>query len=212
MNLTTQEPKAAIILAGGSSTRMKSPKALLEVQGVPLIQRVGKNLEPYFQEIIISTGGGPEQEKMFDFLPYHAVRDKEPGRGPLMGIYCGLEASSYELNFVIACDIPDIDMDFIRHMSMFTRDFEIVVPVTGEEKYEPLFAFYSSSLSSRIKDLLDRGVFKVIELYSIARTKFVPMDNNPWYRNLNTTADYHDYLNNTYLTKRPGHDINYNKK
>jgi molybdopterin-guanine dinucleotide biosynthesis protein A len=183
---------SAIILAGGKSARMKENKALLPIQGVPLIQKIGQNLEHHFQEIIVST----QSAELFDFLPYRVVKDEQPGQGPLMGVLCGLEASSNPINFVIACDIPEINIPFLDRMVSYTNQYEIVVPVSGENKYEPLFAFYKKSVIPRIKDLLNQQIRQINKLFPLSKTKYIPLENTGWYYNLNSSEDYRRYVKN----------------
>ncbi|UCH98004.1 MAG: molybdenum cofactor guanylyltransferase [Candidatus Aminicenantes bacterium] len=185
-----QQKMSAIILAGGKSVRMKDNKALLPIRGIPLIQRLSQNLENHFQEIIISA----QSVELFDFLPYRVVMDEQPDQGPLMGILCGLEASANPINFVIACDIPEINIPFLHRMIAYTNQYEIVVPVSGEDKYEPLFAFYNKSLVPRIKNLLKQQTRKIIKLFPLAQVKYIPLENTGWYYNLNSTEDYQKYI------------------
>lgn len=182
--------RTAIILAGGSSSRMKKDKALLPISGTRLIEIVAENLKPFFSEIIISA----RSVKEYQFLPYKSVADKEPGHGPLMGIMCGLEASTNQINFVIATDIPEINTAFLEELISYTRDYEIVVPVTPSSHYEPLFAFYKKSLIQRIQTLLDNHVRQIYQLYPQATLKKVPLKSTDWLHNLNTTSDYQSYL------------------
>jgi len=181
---------SAVILAGGKGTRMRGEKALLPLSGVRLIEKVARNLEPYFGEILISA----RSKEMFDFLPYPVVPDERPDCGPLMGICSALRVSKCHINFVIACDIPEIDSPFIEKMIRFTGDYDIVVPHSGENRFEPLFAFYTKALIPVIEDLLNRGIRRINRLYPLCRTKFVPFKNDGWYHNLNTMDDYRDYL------------------
>lgn len=181
---------SAIILAGGKSARMKENKALLPIQGVPLIQKIGRNLEHHFHEIIISA----QSAELFDFLPYRVAVDEQPGQGPLMGVLCGLEASSNPINFVIACDIPEIDVPFLDRMISYTNQYEIVVPVSGEDKYEPLFAFYNKSVVPRIKDLLKQKIRQINKLFPLTKTKYIPLENIGWYYNLNSSEDFRRYI------------------
>jgi molybdopterin-guanine dinucleotide biosynthesis protein A len=120
--------------------------------------------------------------------------DKEPGQGPLRGILTGLQASAHPVTFVMACDIPEINAPFLQKMMTFTGQYDIVVPVTGEGKYEPLFAFYHRRLIPAIETLLEQGVRKVIELYPPHRVKSIPMEARDWYYNLNTIEDYRGYM------------------
>jgi molybdopterin-guanine dinucleotide biosynthesis protein A len=186
-----QQKMSAIILAGGKSARMKENKAFLTIQGMPLIQRIGRNLEHHFQEIIISA----QSAELFDFLPYRVVVDEQPDQGPLMGILCGLEASTNPVNFLIACDIPEIDIPFLHQMMAYTNQYEIVVPMSGEDKYEPLFAFYNKSVIPLIKDLLKQHTRQVNKLFRLTKVKYILLENTGWYYNLNSTEDYRRYLN-----------------
>lgn len=169
---------------------MKENKALMPIQGVPLIQRISQNLENYFQEIIISA----QSMELFDFLPYQVVVDEQPDQGPLMGILCGLEASANPINFVIACDIPEINIPFLHRMMAYTNQYEIVVPVSGEDKYEPLFAFYNKSVIHRIKNLLKQQIRQINKLFPLAQVKYIPLENTGWYYNLNSSEDYRRYV------------------
>jgi molybdopterin-guanine dinucleotide biosynthesis protein A len=182
--------RAAIILAGGKSARMKMDKALLPVSGVPLIIKISRLLEPHFNEIIICA----DSASKYDFLPYRVVADEEPGQGPLMGILSGLRASTRSVNFVMACDIPQIDISFIEQMSSYADRYDIVVPLTRGSLPEPLFAFYKRAVIPAIEDLLKNGVRKIINLYDRRPTKFVRMENSDWLRNLNTNEEYQQYL------------------
>jgi len=182
--------KSAVILAGGKGTRMNGDKALLPVSGEKLIEKVARNLEPYFEEILISA----RSKEMFDFLPYPVVVDERPGCGPLMGILSALRVSGNPANFVIACDIPEIDIGFIEKMVPFTGNYDIVVPASGGNRFEPLFAFYNKNVIPVIQDLLNQGVRKINRLYPKCRTKYVSFENDGWYHNLNTMEDYQKYL------------------
>jgi molybdopterin-guanine dinucleotide biosynthesis protein A len=183
---------AAIILAGGKSTRMEEDKALLTISGLRLIEKITRDIEPYFQEIIISTS--PETIHRYTFLPLRTAVDKESHQGPLGGILTGLQASQYPVNFVIACDIPEIHIPFLQMMMMFTGEYDIVVPVTGEDKFEPLFAFYHRRLIPKIRDLLKQGIKQVLKLLPLCRVKYIPMVDQSWFYNLNTMEDYERYM------------------
>ncbi len=177
-------------MAGGKSARMTKEKALLPVSGISLIEQVAHNLEPYFGEIIIST----RDAELFDFLPYPAAIDETPDCGPLMGILCGLRVSHSAINFVTACDIPEIDGDFLEKMMLFADEYDIVVPTAPGNKFEPLFAFYKKNLLPRIEELLHSGIRQINRLFPECRTKYFPMEDAGWYYNLNTMSDYRSYL------------------
>lgn len=181
---------SAIILAGGKSTRMNGNKALLPVCGLPLIEKIAKEINPYFGEVLI----GVQSRQPFDFLSYRVVIDEKLNSGPLMGILSCLRASRNKINFVIACDIPEINFPFLEKMISFAKNYDIVVPFSGENKYEPLFALYNKILIPAIEGLLDQNLKKISRLFPKCRTKYLPMQNNGWFYNLNTMENYQEYL------------------
>jgi len=187
---------SAIILAGGKSTRMNGNKALLPVYGKRLIEKIVHTLELYFKEIIISA----QCNKQFDFLQHQIVLDEKPGNGPLMGILSALRASGNPVNFVIACDIPEINLAFIEEMIGHINNYDIVVPLSGKNKYEPLFSLYNKDVMPKIEELLSAGEKKISCLFPKCNTKFIPMKDNGWFYNLNTLTDYNRYLKK-YITR-----------
>ena len=181
---------SAIILAGGKSSRMSGNKALLPVCGTRLIEKIIRSLEPHFGEIIISA----QEREPFEFLNKKIVVDEIPDYGPLMGILCGLRASATSANFVIACDIPEVNMAMVNEMIAQMEEYDIVVPLTGEKKYEPLFSIYKKTVIPWIETLLKQDQRKIIKLFPLCRTKFIPMEANGWFFNLNTMEDYYQYI------------------
>ena len=131
----------------------------------------------------------------YRFLHLPVIPDLESGKGPLMGIYSALLNSRHEVNFVVACDIPDLDIQYIKELMQEVKDHQIVVPVWSDGRLEPLFAVYKKSVVGNIKKLLDAGHRKIRLLFDSADVKYVPLpDEGRWYRNLNTMEDYQNYI------------------
>ena len=186
-----KENATAIILAGGKSRRMGRDKSLLSASNLPLIGKIVSQLEGHFQEIII---GANDLEK-YRFLNLPVIPDLEEGKGPLMGIYSTLLRSKHEINFVVACDIPDLNMDYITELIREAKCHEIVMPTWGDDKFEPLFAVYNKSILDQVKKLLENGERKISLLFESSDVKYLPMpDAGKWYKNLNTMEDYKNYI------------------
>jgi len=185
-----QKDISAIILAGGKSTRMKGNKALLPICGLTLIEKIARDIEPYFGEILIGT----QSPELFNFLPYRVVGDEKLNAGPLMGILSCLRVSRNEINFVIACDIPEISLPFLGKMISFAKNYDIVIPYSGKNKLEPLFALYCKKLIPIIEKLLNQNARKISPLFQKCRTKYVPMQDTGWFYNLNNLENYQEYL------------------
>jgi len=185
----------SIVLAGGTSRRMGKTKALLPINGRPMIQSLIQSLAPISRDIIVSLNDGERHEELKQALPagVRVVYDERPAQGPLMGIYAGLKASETDVNLVIACDIPEIDPGFITEMRSHTGDHDVVVSVDNEGRTNALLAMYRRSVIPLIKKQLDEGQRKVILFYPQCRVKYVPMRDGAWYKNLNTMDDYQTY-------------------
>ncbi len=185
-----REEATAIILAGGKSTRMGTDKSLLPVKGVPLVAYIARQLEDHFDEVVIGAGDPGK----FSFLGYRVIPDTEGDKGPLMGILTCLSASRSELNFITACDIPEMNLRFIHSMIHMAVDADIVIPVSANNKYEPLYAVYRKPVAFEAKRILDGNQRRVTALLERVRVKLTGLDDTGWYRNLNFREDYQDYL------------------
>lgn len=179
----------AIILAGGKSSRMGTEKGMLSINDQTMLEHICKQLRGTFSQILISAG---DAEK-YSFAGFEVVRDKTPGQGPLMGIASALEASANEINFVVACDIPHIEMDCVRKMLTEARGADIVVPTTGDKKYEPLFAIYRKSALDAIKRTLRKGERKISEVFDKCEVKYIDLGKADWLININTLAEYEEF-------------------
>lgn len=134
---------------------MGTDKSMLLIDGKSIIEGICEQLRDCFEKILISAN----DLDRFAFLGLDIIPDKKPNQGPLMGIASALEVSTSELNFVIACDIPEIEIGYIRQMLAEAKrsEADIVVPKTSNGKYIPLFAVYrKSSLGATKKDFIFR--------------------------------------------------------
>jgi molybdopterin-guanine dinucleotide biosynthesis protein A len=182
------ENAAAIIMAGGDSSRMGVDKSMLQIKDRPLIKHIYDQLRGTFEKMLISTN---DFEK-YAFLGCDCVRDRIPGQGPLMGIASALEKSENELNFVVACDIPQIDIRFVRKMLGEVQTADMVIPTKGNGKYEPLFAIYSKSALKGINQALSSGKRKISDAFAHCKVRYI----NPGAKqltNLNTSEEYEEF-------------------
>jgi len=186
---TLTEKATAIIMAGGGSRRMGTDKSMLDIEGRPIIQRTCQQLAACFEQILISA----KNADRYAFLGFQIVPDKIPEQGPLMGIASALEVSANELNFVIACDIPRIELRYVRRIlsEAYNSDADIVVPVTNEGKYEPLFAVYRRSALKDINKILLSGGRKISDVFDSCKVKEVKLGAS--LVNLNTMTEYKEF-------------------
>jgi molybdopterin-guanine dinucleotide biosynthesis protein A len=186
---TMPEKATAIIMAGGESCRMGTEKSMLLVKGRPMIEHICEQLHGYFEQILISAN----EVDRYAFLGFEIISDRIPGQGPLMGIASALEASANELNFVVACDIPYIDLAYVRKMLAEAKGVDVVIPTTGDERYEPLFAAYRKSALEAINEVLSSGGRKISDIFSRCRVKYIKLDAPELLINLSTMSEYEEF-------------------
>ncbi len=108
----------AIILCGGKSSRIFLPKPFIEINGRTIIENIVEVLKGLFNKIIIVTNN---IEKYIKLEVELIVKDKIPGKGPLGGIYTGLNYSDTFYNFILACDMPFIEPGAISYSVSYTH-------------------------------------------------------------------------------------------
>ena len=151
----------AIILAGGKSSRMGFDKQFLQVDDRRIMDNLILKLEEEFDEIIIVTN---KTEKYKDYK-HKIVKDIIVGKGPLSGIHVGLRESSSNYAFVIACDMPNLNRDYIKYMKtkMIGKDLDGCVSLLGDQ-IEPFHGFYSKNIIIQIEKQLANNMRSVNRL------------------------------------------------
>lgn len=180
------------ILAGGQSTRMGSDKALLELHGQRMLERVYRTMASLFNSTLLVTN----QPERYSFLPCPALPDRFVGAGSLAGIHAALTHATTELVFVVACDMPLLSPEVIRYLCSLSEGYEIVVPESSCG-LEPLHALYRRSCLPEMEAMLTGSRKRIIELYDLKKTRRVPWHEiaplpgaDRTFLNLNTPAEF----------------------
>ena len=160
-----------IILAGGKSSRYGMNKALVEINGVRLIERVIRVMESIFEHLIIIANTPHD----YAYLQLPMYEDLIKGLGPLGGILTGLEAISDDAGFVVACDMPFLNADLVRYMVDMRDDYYAVVPkITW--KIEALHALYNKRCLPVIRELIESQENQAIKFFDRIRVRYVEED------------------------------------
>lgn len=156
----------AAILTGGLSRRMGFDKKHLYIDGEKILDRIIRQLSSDFSDIIII---GSHSE---DLPNISGVRGIYPDvldvSASLVGIHTALLYSQSKYVYVIACDMPIYNHDFVCYMKkMLNENPSAVACVTCfEEWVEPFNAFYHVALKDKIHSFLNAGyksIFKCLE-------------------------------------------------
>jgi molybdenum cofactor guanylyltransferase len=167
-SISTSPGVNGIILAGGKSSRYGSNKALVELNGTRLIERVVRVMKAVFQEVILVTNT-PED---YAFLELPMVQDLIKGLGPIGGIYTGLETISEKAGFFVACDMPFLHEGLVRHMVEVRENHDAVVPRMGW-MIEPLHALYTKNCLPVIKASIDAHEYQIAKCFQKLRVKYL---------------------------------------
>jgi len=157
-----------VILAGGKSSRFGVNKALLEINGSKLIDRVTGLLISIFERVILITNSPDE----YLYLGLPIREDLIKGLGPIGGILTGLEDINDEAGFFIACDMPFVSEDLIRYIVSVRGGFDAVVPKI-DWKIEPLHALYRKSCLPVIRGLIASGVYQTIKAFDMLNVRYL---------------------------------------
>lgn|GEM_PF-38885 len=149
-----------VILAGGASARMGSNKALLPYRGGRFIEAIHRQLAELFDEVILVTNN-PEQ---YAFLPCRKVPDLFPGMGALAGIHSGLSHSANPAIFAVACDMPYLNADLIRHLAGRADRGGVLIP-ESHGGLEPLHAVYGKGCLAAIEATLLTGERRIVSFF-----------------------------------------------
>jgi molybdopterin-guanine dinucleotide biosynthesis protein A len=165
------EDVAGVILAGGQSRRYGSNKALVQVNGITLIEKVTEVMGLLFEEQVIITNTPDEYAHLR--LPMH--EDLIKGLGPLGGIHTALTLLKKEAGFFVACDMPSLNAELIRHMVGIRDAYDAVVPII-KGKLEALHSLYHKRCLPAVERLIESGELQVFRFFHQVSVRYVNED------------------------------------
>jgi molybdenum cofactor guanylyltransferase len=175
---------AGAVLCGGRSRRMGTDKALLEVDGVAMAERVARALAAGGCSPVVFVGGDSATLVRFG---RPLLIDRWPGEGPLGGILTALAGADGDDVVVGACDVPMLDGSTVEALiAAGAADVDVVVAVT--DRLEPALACWSAAARSRIERRWERGVRALHEVIGELRSAEVRVDPAVM-RNVNAPSD-----------------------
>jgi len=186
-----------LILAGGEATRLPG-KLELDTGGVPMIARVARNFTPKpgepLREIVLSCKA-TFPNAIDALLPFPAVVDRWPKRGPLGGMLTCFPRFRSRFVFVVAGDAPDLDSAFADDLAaQWQAGDDAVVPVhddRGETLFEPLASLYDAAAFVRAGLLVMRsGHGSIRRVLDHLRIRQIARDESV-FSNINTLTEYH---------------------
>jgi molybdopterin-guanine dinucleotide biosynthesis protein A len=164
----------AVVLCGGLSSRMGSPKALLPFGPEVMLRRVMRVVrEAVTGPIVVVAAVGQKLPS----LPAEVVVtfDEHEARGPLQGLHAGLTylLERCETALVAGCDHPFLQPSFLRRVCDRLADGDAAVPLIAG-RLHPLTAVYRPRpCVPQIAKLLAADRLRVTDLFALVNTRLI---------------------------------------
>lgn len=176
-------------------------KQLITINEKKLIDHIIEKISIYFDQIIITTNT-PE---IYTNLNVTVIVDKISVDSPLAGIYSGLLIAKSKYSYVIACDMPNVNVEYIEYLKnkieCNSNNPDAVITKQGIH-IEPFNGFYHKALSIDIEKFLNNSGRKIKRLLDIKNVLYIEEKlarkySPDWdmFANLNTQEEYYKYLN-----------------
>ncbi len=192
MSTTLSSEVTGVVLAGGQSRRMGRNKALMQLGGERLVDRVVRTLREVCAELLMVTNN-PE---VYADTGIRMVGDVWPDKGSLGGIYSGLYHATTPYCLVVACDMPFLQAASLRYLIESIGDHDVVMPdVSGEQ--QPLHAIYARTCLEPIRRRLEADRLRIVGFLPDVRVRTITAEElHPFdpellaFQNLNTPEEF----------------------
>ncbi len=187
-----------VILSGGNSSRMNSPKAFLSIKGSTLIETIcNAYLNAGIKKPIIVFNCHLFQYKLEEliqsiFNKVKIIKNSFPEKGRTFSIQLGLmELDTNSDCFIQNIDNPEVNKELIKQMLSVIEDDGFVVPVKNGRRGHPILL--GKNIVNHLKNKkLDNWILRD-ELKSFKKIEIEAGETNVLL-NLNTPLDWENYL------------------
>lgn len=155
---------SAMVLAGGQSSRMGQDKALIPIQGMPLLRQVCTIALKCTREVFVVT---PWPERYRDILPKncHLIQEmlllgEAQSHGPLVAFAQGLTQVKRDWVLLLACDLPQLQVEVLQNWgsNLINAPKDVVALLPRSPKgWEPLCGFYRRQCLPQLIDYINQG-------------------------------------------------------
>ena len=96
--------------------------------------------------------------------------------------------------FICAADMPFITKELVAYMTEFISSDYDCYCMMDEDHIHPLCAIYSGNVLSVIKELIDKGQYRLMNILHAGRTKYIRLETSCFdkrvVKNINTKEEY----------------------
>lgn len=165
---------AGFVLAGGRSTRMGQDKALLPLNGVPLIQRAVRKLRKLTSQVCI-LGSRPELSPFAPLVP-----DLRERCGPLGGMEAALSHTSCDWSLVLPVDMPFLPAALLRCWTniVVSRPSVRVACFVVDDLPQPVLCLLHREMLPFLTEAAEQGRFKLYPVLAQAALQLATRTGN----------------------------------
>lgn len=155
------------VLTGGASRRMGRDKALVPVDGTPMVQRVAGALAAAGASAVVCIGGDAVRLPALGLV---VVPDRWPGEGPLGGLATALAAARPGWVLVAGCDQPWLDPAVLRRLieAAGRSPDATVASFRIDGHRQPLPGLYATALADRLTAAVSSGARRLGDALDLA--------------------------------------------
>ena len=186
MFVKTGEGICGLVLAGGKSRRMGQDKALLRHNGETQLGRAVRLLQQHLARVFVSARADQSAEP--ERARYSQIVDRYADLGPLAGILSAMDSNPQVAWLVVACDLPNLDSETIRHL---LDERSVTQPFTAYRSSvdgmpEPLCAIYNPPARRILDEMVAAGIHCPRKIMMRSDTRLIEARNPGALDNINT--------------------------
>lgn len=166
---------------------MKTPKGLIRIDGMTMVDRIASTLKNVASEIILIANDSSYCE-----CNYPMFGDLIMDKGPAAGIHSALYHSLNERVIIVSCDVPFVSVELLEFLLAQEDQGKILIPV-HDGKVEPLIAVYRKSMYTELQQCIVDGQTRLQDILISLQAKFVEVPAGLFpeqeFFNINTPGD-----------------------
>ena len=160
----------AIALSGGKSSRMGRDKALLKINGEPLLFKTCQTALQIADDVyVVARSQEQYQQAIADFNEHIFLVLDQKFDGALVGFWQGLKAISTQATpdwiLLLACDLPNVQSEILQtwaeDLANLSDSAIAYLPSysddNSQKKWEPLCGFYRWQVQDSLTEFINNG-------------------------------------------------------
>src|SRR5476649_319706 len=183
-------PVYGLVLAGGSSSRMRADKAALHYRGSSQLAEAMRLVAPLVARAFVSVRADQVNDPVR--AGFAQIVDRDENLGPAAGIMAAKAEYPHVAWLVLACDLPFLDEATLEHL-LAARD-----PARDATAYisshdglpEPLCAIYEPGSAEKLSAYLLSGRQCPRKFLTQANVNLISAPNARALDNINTRSEY----------------------